>query len=410
MGKRIKQPAVKYNLAADTRPNKDGDVRIYLRLFESGRKVDYFTGVRWPPGKFDRINQCLLPRHDNDPDCLAYNLILGEVKKVAHQVHLDAFTNNKEIDLGTYLHALGSENLSLDFVQFAFREINRQYNANVILYKTWRQSRSSVNKFVEFWGHPVIPIAHITYEKIQDFDAFCRRTKAFNTVSGYHKVIKKFIGIAVRKGLITESPYDDFKFRYIDGDREALTQDEVRRLRALYQSGTLAGTEQEVLRRFLFSCLTGIRISDTHRVTSSMIKEGVLKFKPKKGLRYGKIVTIPLPRAAMQLVAHRDGPLFDPISDKHINYCLKVLAMVAGIDKRMTYHCARDTFGTIFIELGGDIKSCADLMGHSSTRTTAIYLKMSDKRKHTLMNNFDQMFGDDDLTDDTPVKRLNLKI
>jgi site-specific recombinase XerD len=41
--------------------------------------------------------------------------------------------------------------------------------------------------------------------------------------------------------------------------------------------------------------------------------------------------------------------------------------------------------------MGGDVKSLKDIMGHASLATTMIYLKMSDKRKQGLMNNFDIM-------------------
>jgi len=391
--KRFLQSGITYFLAADTKPNTAGEVKIYLRFYQKGRKTDYFTGIRWPADRFDKTNQCLLKRQAHDPDCLAYNLLLGEIKKVAHQVHLDAFANNKEINIATYLSALGAKNPTLDFVAFAKSEVNTLYNRDVILYHTWRQHRTAITKFSEFLKNKPLPIARFNLDIIQHFDAYARREKASNTVAGYHKVLKKFLNVAVRKGLIDDNPYKDFKFRYVDGDRQALTQEEVKRLRAMFDRGAFIGTEKEVLRRFLFSCLTGIRISDTHRVRRSDITDNVLKFKPKKGLKYGKIVQIPLPAAAIKLIEGREDLLFEPTSDKHINDLLKIIAAKAGIPKRLTYHCARDTFGTIFIELGGDIKSLADLMGHSSTKTTAIYLKMSDQRKKHLMTNFDNLFS-----------------
>ena len=92
------------------------------------------------------------------------------------------------------------------------------------------------------------------------------------------------------------------------------------------------------------------------------------------------------------LIEGREGRLFEPMTDQHINLMLKILATKANIQKRLSYHCARDTFGTLFIELGGDIKTLKELMGHYSIKTTEIYLKMSDKRKAMLMNNFDVMF------------------
>lgn len=385
---------IKWFLVADTKLTKTGDVKIYLRFYEAGKKTDYFTGVKWPPALFDKTSQRLLKRHKDDIDCQANNLKLTQMKTIAHQVEIDAFLNNKKITVPVFIHALNKKTPYADFVNFAAKEINSLYNKSVITNATWRRHRSALNKFVEFWGQSQIPIDHITPRKIAEFDAYHRRKgKAPNTIAGYHKEIRKYLYIAEDMKLIKENPYRKFKFSFVAGDREALTQEELKHLTALFEQSAIGGLEHEVLRRFLFSCFTGLRISDTHRVTSEMIQGHVLKIKPNKTRRIGKIVEIPLPAAAMKLIADRKGPLFVPFSDQYINRALKVIAAHAQIKKRLTYHCARDTFGTIFIELGGDIKSCADLMGHSSTKTTAIYLKMSDQRKKNLMNNFDKMFG-----------------
>lgn len=135
-----------------------------------------------------------------------------------------------------------------------------------------------------------------------------------------------------------------------------------------------------------------MRISDTAQITSDMINTNKLKFIPHKGRQKGKVLVIPMPRIALELIDGREGLLFKKTCDQEINKQLKFIAARADIQKRLTYHCARDTFGTLFIEMGGDIKSLSQLMGHHSTKTTEIYIKMSDTRKQVLMNNFDNLF------------------
>ncbi|MGJ1295519.1 phage integrase SAM-like domain-containing protein [Sphingobacterium spiritivorum] len=393
MEKNVQNNQVAYHLAADTKANKEGLVKIYIRFYKGRIKKDYFTGVRWPADKFDKAQQILLPRHKNDIDHQPNTLILDQKKTTLHKLALSSYLKGIELTIEDYLQALDKRTLSLDFVNFMSQNINHQYNKNIIVYDTWRRHRSSLNKFVEYWGEPNISIHEITLSKIQEFDGYWRaRNKANNTVAGYHKDIKNYLSKAVFNGYIESSPYEHFKFKYVDGDREALNQDEVKILYKLLNTDLLSDNESEVLRRFLFSCMTGIRISDTHRVKSEMIMDNVLVFKPTKGLKYGKILRIPLPSIALSLIQDRAGLLFKPLSSQYINRCLKLIAHYAGIKKRLSYHCARDTFGTIFIELGGDIKSCSDLMGHSSTKVTSIYIKMADKRKTTLMSNFDSIF------------------
>ena len=160
----------------------------------------------------------------------------------------------------------------------------------------------------------------------------------------------------------------------------------------VYKNKPLGVNEREVLRRFLFSCVTGLRISDTARIHRNMIISNILTFTPYKTRGVGKTLKIPLQKIARDLIDGCDGLLFKTFSDQYVNETLKVIAGRADIYKRLTYHCARDTFGTIFFEMTGNIKLLSDLMGHSSMKTTAIYTKLSAKYKQQEMDKFDEIF------------------
>lgn len=392
---------IRFYVVMDSKVDKNGLSKVYLRFFHKNVKKDFFTGIKWPKEKFDKINESLLPRMIHDVDVHAYNMKIGQYKSIIHQVKMDAFVKNREIHIQQITDSLTNLTPYTDFVSFATTEAARLSRNNIISYDTYRRHRSSINRLVEFFGRENIGVHEITIDRIAEFDGFYRKKrglgkfeqpKSNNTIAGYHKDIKTYLNKCVEYGMIEKNPYEKFKFKFVDGNREALTQEEVKKLMKIYDEKSLRPNHLEVLRRFLFSCLTGIRISDTHRVKTSNIKEGKLVFKPKKGLKYGKIVALPLPQAALRLIQGRDGLLFDVFADAYINRTLKIIAAYAQIEKNLSYHCARDTFGTIFIELGGDIKSLCDLMGHSSTKITEIYLKMADKRKQQLMNNFDSIF------------------
>jgi site-specific recombinase XerD len=279
-----------------------------------------------------------------------------------------------------------------DFFTFMEREIELIYAKKIIVYDTWRRHRCSLNTLKKFHQEATLSFEDINLDFIQAFNAwgFKVHKKKTNTVSGYHKDIKKYLGRAVEQEFIEKNPYQNFSFHYVDGDREVLTQTELKQLYKLFLKNSIPTQEQEVLRRFLFSCFTGLRISDTSKIESKMIINGVLTFIPHKGRQKGRLLKIPLPAVAISLLQNQEGLLFDNFSHQYINEQLKFIAARADICKRLSYHVARDTFGTIFIEMGGDVKSLKDIMGHSSIKTTMIYLKMSDTRKQMLMNNFDK--------------------
>ena len=385
---------VTFNVVIDSRVSPAGLSKVYFRLKENRVKRDLFTKIRWPRDYFECRTQQLLPRYAGDPDVVPFNLKLNEFKALAHRLQLSGYLKANQVTIDDLVKEFENVGKGDDFFSFMESAAADLYRSNVIVYGTWNRHKSSLNTLRLYVKQPVLPINKIDMDFIERFEAWCKRVhkRGHNTIAGYHKDIKKYLGIAERKCLIARNPYHDFKFSYVDGDRQALNREEIARLYQVYVNPLLHENEREICCRFLFSCVTGLRISDSSLAHRRMIIEGVLNIVPYKSREKGKMLKIPLSKIALELIEGRTGLLFKQFSHGYINETLKVLAGRADIFKRLTYHCARDTFGTMFIEMGGDIKSLCDLMGHSSTKTTNIYIKMSDTRKAALMNNFDQLF------------------
>lgn len=379
-------------IVMDTKPDKHNLCKIYARFLLGKRKKEHFLKIRWPQGRFDRFTETLLPRFADDPDVDKHNNLITEIKTRINKMQVDSYVKNKHYTIEEYIQVIDKRDSLADFAMFMESAIKREYNKNIITHTTYTHHMSRLTNIREYFGQ-VIPFSQITSDKIQEYKAYHESIgKKRNTVTTYIKVLTKYLNQAKEKGLIQDNPCDRIKATYIKGDRIALTQEEVKTLYKTFTDQTLPHIEHEVLRRFLFSCLTGLRISDTHQITDQHIHADQIVITPVKTKRSGKTIKIPLPTIAARLIAGRKGKLFVPFADQSINRILKRIAIITGVNDQLSYHSARDTFGTVFIELGGDIKSLQDLMGHHSTRTTEIYLKMADKRKVQLMNNFDTLF------------------
>jgi len=59
-----------------------------------------------------------------------------------------------------------------------------------------------------------------------------------------------------------------------------------------------------------------------------------------------------------------------------MNACLNQAIEKAGINKNISFHCARHTFATIAVNLGIPVEVVQKLPGHQSIRTTQIYGKI----------------------------------
>ncbi len=60
---------------------------------------------------------------------------------------------------------------------------------------------------------------------------------------------------------------------------------------------------------------------------------------------------------------------------------MKEIATICGINKAMTCHVARHTFGTtVTLANGVPIETVSKMLGHTNIKTTQIYAKIVDKK------------------------------
>lgn len=134
---------------------------------------------------------------------------------------------------------------------------------------------------------------------------------------------------------------------------------------------------------FLFSCFTGLRLSDIKTLKWGDVKEdenGVKTIR-KRMIKTGGIVEFPMSENAVNLLPmsrKKDGELvFASTYHTFIyNFWVRKLAELAGIRKHLTFHCARHTFATMLITKGADLYTVSKLLGHAEIKSTEVYAKV----------------------------------
>lgn len=121
-----------------------------------------------------------------------------------------------------------------------------------------------------------------------------------------------------------------------------------------------------------------------------------LTFNQKKtqGKSAKNWVTIPLNNGLLSLIgaaSDREERIFNLPSN---TACLKALrnwTKQAGIDKHITWHCARHSFAVNILNNGANIKTVASLLGHSELKHTEKYTRAVDSLKEAAINSLPEL-------------------
>jgi integrase/recombinase XerD len=81
----------------------------------------------------------------------------------------------------------------------------------------------------------------------------------------------------------------------------------------------------------------------------------------------------------------------EPISIRSIQVFFKNCVKRSGITKPVTFHSLRHSFATHLLEQGANLRMIQELLGHSSLKTTSVYLHLSNFEAGKVSNPFDNL-------------------
>jgi integrase/recombinase XerD len=221
-----------------------------------------------------------------------------------------------------------------------------------------------------FWKNDIL-FSDIDYHFFEDYKKhFIKKGNALTTINSNIISMRKFIRIAIRHGIKIGIDLDDIKIGSTRGNRFSLSAIEFKKCFKYYTSDFIEESNKLVLGYFLFSCVTGLRISDVQKLTRTNLYEDYITFVSKK-TKTDQSITLNL--LAKDIINNCDELFIKKFSDPYINLKLKTIASFLGITKKVTFHVARHTFATNYLRAGGSITNLQKLLGHRKIEMTMIY-------------------------------------
>ncbi|WP_350292487.1 site-specific integrase [uncultured Croceitalea sp.] len=287
--------------------------------------------------------------------------------------------------------------------RYTLKNIIEYHNANMfskLHYNTSRLYLTSQRYILLFIKkkHRVedMELADLDYKFILDFETFLRKHKprnyqkkiGNNAVMKHIQRLRRMVTLAYQLEWIDRDPFHKFKQKLLPTQRGFLTSEELDGIEKMNIKSMRLRTVRDL---FVFSCYTGISYIDLTLLTNQSLVLGMDKttWIVTQRQKTRNSVKIPLLAKALTIIEQYkydkrsmiNGTLFPMISNQKMNLYLKEIAVLAKIEKNLTFHMARHTFATtVTLTNGVPIETISKMLGHSKLTTTQIYAKVLEKK------------------------------
>ena len=260
---------------------------------------------------------------------------------------------------------------------------------NTYTKKDIKVMKAVLKHFKEF-APPYITAKEITESLCNDFKEYLSQNLSGESPSSYFARFKKMIRQVTRDKVLRINPTQDIRNFKTDTsiEKDVLTIEELQLLASAY-----CGNE-EVKRAFLFCCNTGLRFVDVKALKWENINNNLLKIeqsKTKDKATDGGKVEITLNDTAIKILStstatDKESVVFKLPSHESTVKSIQHWAKRAGVEKHITFHVARHTFGTLLAYYESDILTISKLLGHTSLKHTSKYVRTSNEMKQKAVN------------------------
>lgn len=387
----------------------DGRISLYLEYYlgreekpvldENGKQVYYADGKMQGKPKFsvkhnrrkENLNLYLIDK----PRTPAERQQNKETLELAIKIRTEREQEFKESMLGYRL----KKDRSINFLDY-FQSYIDSYTK-----KDLRMVQIAFSRFKDFLKeqYPLyecnIKPELITKDMMVLFVDYLQSRSVGEGAKSIYQRFKKVIRYAIEHDVILKDPCKEVVCKVDDQmlRKDVLSLEEIQALINCHYEN-----ENPIVKHaFIFCLYCGLRFCDVKDLTYKNVdySNKLLKFEQNKtkGHSSASGVVIPLNDGLLSIIGE---PPADGIKNVLIfnlpsyeSCCKSVKRWVkrAGIDKHISWHCARHSFAVNILNNGANIKTVASLLGHSGLKHTEKYTRAVDKLKEEAINSLPEL-------------------
>ena len=414
-------------LRTDCKPNEYGEYPVIIQYCTLGKPVKKTTDVKvapehWLGGK-GGLNKYVKGGRDGNPKAELLNNKLRTFKDT-HDKKINEFLDggNKIITVaalrailnGTFQQHKESEEGKVPFIPFVLQHNESLYKTNKIGVSVWDNVKCYMNKFDKYLRtmkrkntneNNILYCRDINKKLIEDYIIWRKEVEGNSpaTINKSLSPIFKAIKECCIEGWISREDCERICNLYLDTEgksyadsveKECLNIEQLRKFKELTDKAKYDRT-REIADIFIFSCFTGLRVSDLISLKWSEINmdENIISHRQYKNHAHkAKLLYIPLNDTSREILErwkdkHEEfvfGMLpsgydlsnatdFKKVKNaktRTINQSLRSIGDKMGLPFNLHIHLGRHTFAMMALNGGVNIKTTSSMLGHASTMVT----------------------------------------
>lgn len=367
---------------------KNGLCPVMGRITLDGNIAQFSTGLETAPGLWDaKAGQS----NGKNLHELKVNRELKELSKsiethYARMVENDGYVTAERIK--NAVKGIAKEPTTLlKELEEATTEIEKSIGINhsVATYKSYVNAYMNLSRFIrEKYGKEDIPFNQLEYSFIEDYDLYLKTEQRMTTGSVLQHIIflRKMVKRAMNKGTIAKNPFFGFIPDQPESKHKWLSGEEIEKVMTVHIDKPGVDFVRDM---FIFGVFTGLSYSDI----KNLRKEQVLSDSAGNqwiGIKRQKTGTesiVPLLDIPKEIIRKYEGTgergkVFKMLCMNVVCRYTKEIGKLCKLDKKLTFHMSRHSFGTtVCLSQGVPIETLSQMMGHRNIRTTQIYAEIT---------------------------------
>ena len=375
---------------------KDGSYSVVFQIIHRRIRRLIYTPYKIKAEEFDSKKEQLIFISNNIKNKREVSLINRRINKQRKSINahiLELERRGSQYHVGDIASRYRIEHDSLSLLGYFDLLIDRKQDADRLgTMKSYKSTRASISKFLNY-SHATI--SDVDYAFVRDYEQYLINSGITpNTICFYMRNFKSVYNQAIIDGYPLS---DKMPFKYVQAKTQKTTK------RALSKADLIRIRDMNLTNReiltfardiFLFSFYSrGMAMIDILHLTRNNTKNGILKYHRKKTKQY---IEMALTKELSQLIdkyANTTEYIFPVLNGSdsqelrkiaqasldRTNRHLKEIGKMLELDIELTTYVARHSWATQAKHRGVATSVISEGLGHTSEKTTQIYLKAFDR-------------------------------